>query len=98
MLNAAILSVLASIAAGVYIRAWAFLCFTVVIAMTAGVILSDGSVSGVIFTLMGFLAIMQIGYVVGAFLAEFARRHQRRTETKPIGESSAQQAQQRNGR
>ncbi|MGZ2485075.1 hypothetical protein ACVITL_003598 [Rhizobium pisi] len=91
MLIITLVTALVSIAAGAFIRAWAFAIFAFLVAIGfGGVAFADGS-SVIAATLAGvaILALMEIGYVAGVFLSGFVRRSARLRENRSAPDNVA---------
>ncbi|MGR9165020.1 hypothetical protein ACU8OR_17000 [Rhizobium leguminosarum] len=91
MLITALVATVISIAAGAAIRAWAFAIFAFLVAIGFGsVAFADGS-SMTVGALSGIaiLALMEIGYLAGAFLSGLLRRSARLRENNSVADSVA---------
>jgi hypothetical protein len=91
MLITTLVAAVISIVAGASIRAWGFAIFAFLVAIGFGsVAFADGS-SVIAATLSGIaiLALMEIGYLAGAFLSGLLRRSARLRENNSVADSVA---------
>jgi bacteriorhodopsin len=96
MLSGTIIVILISLAAGAAIRAWAFAIFAIVVALGFGTVAhQQASLLEAALYGLGVLALMQVCYVTGVFVAGIWRRGRKPAEESKIADPAPVPSKQR---